>query len=76
MPRTAKQAKGKQGAMPTVKLTHPSYQPLMTEKEQDMSIDATPEELARAVMQRVEVQYTKPPRKRKKRQRKNARHSQ
>ena len=61
---------------PVVKLTHSSYQPTMAEKEQDMSIDATPEELARAVMRRVEIQYTKPPRKRKKSQRGNARHSQ
>ena len=60
---------------PTVELAPSSYQPSVAEKEQDMSIDATPEELARAVMQRVEVQHTSPPRKRKKRQRKSAQHS-
>ena len=52
---------------PVVKLVNSSYQPVKAELEEDMSIDATPEDLARAVMRRVKINYANPPqRKRKK----------
>lgn len=50
---------------PVIKLMHPSYQPSKAELESDMSIDASPEEVARTVLRRVEVQYVSPPKKRK-----------
>lgn len=50
---------------PTVKLMHSSYQPSKAELEADMSIDASPEDVARAVMRRVDVQYVSPSKKRK-----------
>ena len=51
---------------PIVKLMHSSYQPSKAELEEDVSIDASPEEIARAVGRQVEVRYTKPQAKRKK----------
>ena len=43
---------------PVVKVKHHSYQPSKAELEEDMSIDATPQELARRLMQQVTVQET------------------
>ena len=57
----------KEGVKPTVKLKHPSYQPSKAELEEDMSIDASPEQLARALGRQVEVRYSEPaPSKRRK----------
>lgn len=43
----------------TIKLKHPSYQPSKAELEKKFKINATPEELAKAVMQEVDVKYLK-----------------
>ena len=43
----------------TVKVMDSSYQPSKAELEADVSIDATPEEVGRALMQTVDVQSIK-----------------
>lgn len=43
---------------PVVEVKHRSYQPSKAELEADMSIDATPEEVAKAVMKQVTVKET------------------
>ena len=43
------------GSKPTVRLKPSSYQPSKAELEEDVSIDATPEDLRRAVMRPVQV---------------------
>ena len=40
---------------PVVEVQHHSYQPTKAELEEDVSIDATPEEVAKALMRRVTV---------------------
>ena len=40
----------------TLRLRSAQYQPSKAELEEDMRIDATPEELARAVLQPVEIE--------------------
>ena len=40
---------------PVVRLRHASYQPTKAELEEDMSIDATPEELAKVAFRPVTV---------------------
>ena len=40
---------------PTVEVQHHTYQPSKAELEEDVSIDATPEDVARALMRRVNV---------------------
>ena len=45
----------KEKDLPVVEVRHHTYQPSKAELEADMSIDATPEEVARAVMQQVMV---------------------
>ncbi len=42
-------------AKPEVRVRPASYQPTKAELEEDMSIDATPEELARVALRPVEV---------------------
>lgn len=42
---------------PTVRLKRPSHKPTNAEMEEDVSIDATPEELARAVLSPVRIEY-------------------
>ena len=42
---------------PPVRLRRPSHKPTKAEMEEDMSIDAAPEELARAVLTPVRVEY-------------------
>ena len=42
---------------PTIRLKRRSHKPTKAEMEEDMSIDATPEELARAVLQPVKIEY-------------------
>lgn len=44
----------------TVKVMDSSYQPSKAELEADVSIDATPEEVGRALMQTVNVQRASP----------------
>ena len=56
----------KKSVKPVVKLTHPSYQPSKAELGEDMRIDATPEEIAKAIGRQVEVRYSKPSEKRNK----------
>ena len=46
-----------------VELLHPSYQPSKAELEEDLRIDATPEELIRAVVQPVKVRYVRRPKR-------------
>ena len=48
----------------TVEVPHPSYQPSRAELREDLRINATFEELAKAVVQPVKVQYVKPQKKR------------
>ena len=45
---------------PVVKLAHSSYQPSKAELEEDVSIDATPEEIARAVLRPVQIIHVEP----------------
>ena len=42
---------------PVVRLKRSGYQPTKAEMEEDVSIDATPEELARAVLTPVRIEY-------------------
>lgn len=48
--------------VPVIDLAHPSYQPTKAEVEEPIEFpaDTTPEDLARAVMRRVDVRYTEP----------------
>ena len=50
----------KQKRKPVVELKHSSYQPSKAELEEDVSINASPEEVARALGRQVEVHYRKP----------------
>ena len=45
---------------PVVVLKHPSYQPSKAEREADMRINASPEQLARALGRQVKVRYSRP----------------
>ena len=45
---------------PTVDLMHHSYQPKKAEREADMRIKATPEELSRALGRQIVVRKSKP----------------
>ena len=45
---------------PVVKVKHSSYQPSKAELNEDMRVDASPEDIARAVGRQVEVRYSKP----------------
>ena len=47
-----------------VEIIHPSYQPSRAELREDLRINATFEELAKAVVQPVKVRYIKPPKQR------------
>ena len=42
---------------PVVRLKRSGHQPTKAEMEEDVSIDATPEELARAVLTPVRIEY-------------------
>ena len=42
---------------PTVRLKRSSYQPTKAELEEDVSIDATPEAVARAVLTPVRIEF-------------------
>ena len=42
---------------PTVRLKRSGHQPTKAEMEEDIGIDATPEELARAVLTPVNIEY-------------------
>ena len=53
-----------------VKVMDSSYQPSKAELEADVSIDASPEEVARALMSTVNVQRASPPAKTSKRNKK------
>ena len=48
--------------VPVLKLAHPSYQPARAERNEPIQFPAgtTPEDLARAVMRRVDVWHTDP----------------
>ena len=52
--------KAKRPDIPTVKLIHPSYQPSREELGQDLRVDASFEEIAKAVTRTVNVEYVKP----------------
>ena len=54
----------KQTQARTVDVVDPSYQPSRAELREDLRINATFEELAKAVVQPVKVQYVKPQKKR------------
>ena len=54
----------------TVKVMDSSYQPSKAELEADVSIDAPPEKVARALMSTVNVQRASPPAKTSKRNKK------
>ena len=45
---------------PVVEVRHSSYQPSKAELNEDMRIDASPEDIARAVGRQVEVRHSKP----------------
>ena len=47
----------KKSAKPVVRVKHPSYQPSKAELNEDMRIDASPEDIARAVGRQVEVRH-------------------
>ena len=51
---------------PVVKLAHHTYQPSKAELEEDVSIDATPEEIARAVLRPVQVVFVEQDKPKKK----------
>ena len=42
---------------PTVRIKRSSYQPSKAELEEEIKIDATPEQLARAVARKVNIEY-------------------
>ena len=50
---------------PTVRLIHHSYQPSKSELEQDHRVDATFEEIAKAVTRTVKVEFYQPPKRRR-----------
>ena len=50
---------------PTVRLIHPSYSPSREELAEDLCVDATLQELGRAVTRTVTVEYYKPKRARR-----------
>lgn len=50
---------------PTVKLIHPSYSPSRQELEEDLRVNATLEELGKAVTRTVNVECYKPKRARR-----------
>ena len=50
---------------PTVKLIHLSYSPSRQELEEDLRVNATLEELCKAVARTVKVEYYKPKRARR-----------
>ena len=50
----------KRSDKPVVNIKHSSYQPSKAELEEDVSIDASPEDIARAVGRQVRVRHTKP----------------
>ena len=52
--------KPKQPKTRTVDAVDPSYQPSRSELRDDLRVDATFEELAKAVVQPVKVRYVKP----------------
>ena len=53
-----------QPGIPTVKLVHPSHGPSRKELAEDLRVDATPEQLGKAVTRRVKVEFYKPKRHR------------
>lgn len=55
--------KRKQSEPPTVRLVHHSYQPSKAELEQDHRVDATFQEIAKAVTRTVKVEFHKPPKR-------------
>ena len=57
--------KRKRSEPPTVWLAHHSYQPCKTELEQDHRVEATFEQIAKAVTRTVKVEFYKPPKRRR-----------
>ena len=55
----------KQSEPPTVRLVHHSHQPSKAELEQDHRVDATFEEIAKAVTRTVKGEFHKPPKRRR-----------
>ena len=60
MPKETKQPQPR-----TVDVVDPSYQPSRSELREDLRINATFEELAKAVVQPVKVRYVKPPKRKR-----------
>lgn len=50
----------KETTKPVVNLKQSSYQPSKAELNEDMRVDASPEDIARAVGRQVEVRHSKP----------------
>ena len=48
-----------------LRLMHPDYQPSKAELEENVSIAASPEDIARAVLRPVEIVYVDPPKPKK-----------
>ena len=48
---------------PVLELVHPSYQPSKAELEENLRVDATPEELVQAVVRPVKVRYVRHPKR-------------
>ena len=63
-------AKNQESQPAPIKVMDSSYQPSKAELEADVSIDASPEEVARALMSTVNVQRASPPAKTSKRNKK------
>ena len=60
MPQRSNPDKQPKTTTRTVKVIDSSYQPSKAELEADVSIDASPEEVGRALMQTVDVQRASP----------------
>lgn len=56
--------KGKPPEPPVVDVIHPSYQPSKAELEEDLRVNATLEELGKALTRTVKVRYVKPRKRR------------
>lgn len=50
-------------AKPVVRVAHPTYQPSKAEREEEVPLDASFEDLVKAAVRPVEVRYVNPGRK-------------
>ena len=58
-----KKAKAQEPKRPVIELAPSEYQPSKAELEEDVRLDATPEDVARSVLQPVRVRHRKPKRR-------------